>query len=90
MVDKDIIVGRLVHLQKHGIILYTVDFNLSRDMFENWVYREIGEKLQIKIEQIKVIMQFMFLVVVIRPEDQKRLLMESFLKLNGRMVLAIP
>lgn len=52
--------------------------------------QRIGEKLQIKIEQIKVITRFMFLVVVTRPEDHKCLLMESFLKLNGHMVLAIP
>lgn len=38
MVDKDIIVGRLVHLQRHGVILYMVDFNPSRDAFKEWAY----------------------------------------------------
>lgn len=35
VVDKNVVVGYLVHLQKRGIILYTVDFNLSRDAFES-------------------------------------------------------
>lgn len=55
VIDKDVIAKRLVHLQKRGIILYTIDFNPLRDAFENQVYREIGKKIQIKIEQIKVI-----------------------------------
>lgn len=90
IVDKDVVAGRLVHLQKRRIILYTVNFNPSRDAFKIWVYRELGEKLQIKIEQIKVVTRFTFLVVVSKSEDQKRILMEKFLKLNGMMVLAIP
>lgn len=50
----------------------------------------IGESLRIKIEQIKVIRRFTFLVVVANPDDQKKLLMESFLKMGNRMVLAMP
>lgn len=42
-----------------------------RDAFENWVYRELEEKLQIKIKQIKVVTRFTFLVVVSKLEDQK-------------------
>lgn len=50
----------------------------------------VGEKLQIKIEQIKVVSHFTFLVVVSKPDDHKQILMEKVLKLNGMMVLAIP
>lgn len=49
VVDKNIIAIRLVHLQQCGVILCMVDFNPSRDGFEEWVYREIGENLKVKI-----------------------------------------
>lgn len=90
IVGKDIVANMLVHLQIKGVILYTIDFNPSQDAFENQVYMELDEKLQIKIKQIKVVTQFTFLVVVSKHEDKKRILMEKFLKLNGMMVLAIP
>lgn len=35
VVDKNIIASRLVHLQIRGVILYTVDFNPSCDVFED-------------------------------------------------------
>lgn len=55
VVDKKVIASRLIHLQQRGLILYTVEFNPSRDVFKDWVYREISEKLRIRIEQIKVV-----------------------------------
>lgn len=60
VVDKNVIASRLMHLQKRGVILYTVNFNLSRDHFENWAYMQIGENLNIKIKYIKVITRFTF------------------------------
>lgn len=62
IVDNDIIAGRLVHLQKWGVILYvTIDFSPSKDAFEEWAYCSIGKHLKIKIEKIKVITRFTFL-----------------------------
>lgn len=53
MVDKDVVVGRLVHLEKHKIILYMVDFNPSGDIFENWMYRELGKNYRLKLNRLR-------------------------------------
>lgn len=71
VVNKNIISSRLIHLQQRGVILYTVDFNPSRDGFKEWVYTKIEENLKISIEQIKVVTWYTFLVVVNKPMDQK-------------------
>lgn len=71
------------------MILHTIDFNTSRDAFESWVYYEIGEKQHIQIKKNKVIVRFTFMVIASKLEDQKRLLMEKFVKLFNKMVSTI-
>lgn len=83
VVDKKVITNCLMHLQQRGVILYTIDFNPSRDLFESQAYTQIGEKLNIKIEQIRVITRFTFLIVVFDKADQKKLLIEQFLKMEN-------
>lgn len=90
VVDKGIIASRLVHLQKRGIILYMVDFNPSCDTFEIWVYREIGEKLMIKIKQIKAITHFTFFCSSVKPIKPKTPSDGNIFKMGNKMVLAIP
>lgn len=89
-VDRNIIASRILHLQKHGVIFYTVDFNPTRDYFQDWVFDVICNRMRIQIEQIKVLSRYTFLVVVSSPEEQKQILMEPYLSIGRKMVIAMP
>lgn len=50
VIDKVLIASRLMHLQRCGLILYTFDFNPSRDFFQEWALDCIGSCVNIQIE----------------------------------------
>lgn len=77
-VDRNVIASHMAHLQNKGIIMYTVDFNHSRDQFEEWVHEVIRRRMRIAIEQIKVLARYTFLVVGSKPEDQRAILLEPY------------
>lgn len=76
VVDKTIVASRLLHLQNRGVILCTVDFNPSKDYFQDWSFSVVGQRMQIEIEQIKVLSRSTFLIVMSNHEEQKSILLE--------------
>lgn len=90
VVHKVIVAGRLMHLQGRGLIIYMVDFNPLRDFFQDWALDLLGRRMQINIEQIKVLTRCTFMIVVSSHEEQKAILMEPYLFMGRRMVMAMP
>lgn len=54
------------------------------------MYNKIGEAYSIQIKQIKVVTRLTFLIVVTNPVDQKRIIIEPFLKMGNKVILAMP
>lgn len=61
-----------------------------RDFFEAWVFDVLGQRMRIDVEQIKVLSRYTFLVVVSKLEDQRAILLEPYLHMGSRMVIAMP
>ncbi|CAM6111896.1 unnamed protein product [Calypogeia fissa] len=82
--------NRMHHLQQRGIVLYTVDFNPSRDQFEAWVDDAIVCNMEIKVEQVKVIARFTFLLVVSTAEERDQILTDAPFYMGNKLVMAMP
>lgn len=90
VIDKVVVASRLMNLHSRGIIMYTVDFNPLRDFFQEWAMDVLGRRMNIRIEQIKVLARYAFMIVVSTHEEQKLILMEPYLFMGRRMVMAMP
>lgn len=55
-----------------------------------WVTANFIQSLGIEISQLKVLAKFVFLLVLDKADDRARIIAETLLYMQGRMILAIP
>lgn len=88
--NRDLVVGRVAHLQKRGLIVYLPEYNPSRDVLDNWVDSKLVRDLQVTIEQVKVISRLTYLVVLGSHEDQRKTLATTPFYINKRTAIVLP
>lgn len=90
MLNREVFAGHVAQLQERSLIINTVDFNLSRDMMLEWITANFIQDLGVEVTQLKVLTKFMFSLVLEKTTDQEKILHETPLYMNGRMILAFP
>lgn len=89
-ISREVFAGRVALLKDRGFIINTVDFDPSRDDMLAWITRNFIQGLGIEVTQLKVLAKFIFLIVLEKVEDRKKVWEEAPFYMNGKMILAIP
>lgn len=80
----------MAKLQERGLIINMVDFNPSREMMLEWVMANCTQDLKVEVTQLKVLARFVFLLVLEKAGDRAKILRETPLFMNGKVILAFP
>lgn len=48
-INRDVFAGRVALLQERGLIINTIDFNISRDLMLEWVTKKFIQNLSIEV-----------------------------------------
>lgn len=86
----EVFAGRMALLKDRGLIINTVDFDPSRDDMLAWITQNLIQDLGIEVSQLKVLEKFIFLAMLEKAEDRKKIWEETLFYMNGKMILEIP
>lgn len=89
-ISRDVFAGRVALLQERGLVINTVDSNPSCDVMMDWLTTNFVQDLKVEVTHLQVLEKFVFLVVLEKIEDRKKILKETLMYMHGKMILAFP